>query len=164
MTEDNPFETQQSPVSVGIAECAVTTAGETLRTVGLGSCVAVSLVDTDRGVAGLLHALLPVADAYDATEACRFVDTGIEYLISEIEQRGGTQRHLEAKLAGGAEQFGQSNDPIGPQNRSQAERVLTRYEIPIAAADTGGQQSRSVHLDGETGELIVKTEQQERIL
>lgn len=48
-------------VKVGVADYAVAEAGAELMTSGLGSCVGIALVDTEAGVAGLAHAMLPDA-------------------------------------------------------------------------------------------------------
>jgi chemotaxis protein CheD len=46
-------------VNVPIAELAVATAGTTLVTTGLGSCVAIALLDARQKVGALAHVLLP---------------------------------------------------------------------------------------------------------
>jgi len=72
-------------VKVGVADYAVAESGAELVTSGLGSCVGIALVDTDAGVAGLAHAMLPEAgeggstankDRSTASESRRETDGG----------------------------------------------------------------------------------------
>jgi chemotaxis protein CheD len=58
-TDRSLEESAAERIKVGIADYAIAQSGSTLVTSGLGSCVGIALVDTDAGVAGLAHAMLP---------------------------------------------------------------------------------------------------------
>ncbi|WP_136716788.1 chemotaxis protein CheD [Halorientalis salina] len=152
-------ESQQERLKVGIAEYEVTTSGANLTTSGLGSCLGIAMYDEAAGVAGLVHVMLPSADEVDDTNEAKFADTGIELLVSEMERAGASTRHIEAKVAGGSDMldFSQNGSGIGVRNVEQVEETLDSLNIPIVSQDVGGDHGRSLKLDGNSGDLTVKS-------
>ncbi|OYR56692.1 chemotaxis protein CheD, partial [Halorubrum ezzemoulense] len=77
-------------IKVGVGELAVTADDAILTTSGLGSCVAVALVDRRAGVRGLLHAMLPAGEGRTtaASRPAKYVDTGIDSLIGGLDDAG----------------------------------------------------------------------------
>lgn len=143
-------------IKVGVGELAVATEGETLTTSGLGSCVAVALVDTRAGVRGLLHAMLPTEDGQQrpTARAGKYVDSGIEALVAALRDAGADPRRLRARVAGGAEML-DLTDAVGPRNVERVERCLAAAEIPIVARDVGEDVGRTVRFGAE-GRLVVR--------
>lgn len=149
--EDSPT------IKVGIADAAVTTNGCTIRTSGLGSCLGIVLYDEQTGVAGLVHVMLPEGDDETVTEPSKFVDTGIESLLEEMEEHGANRSTIVAKIAGGSDMLDLSEGTgrIGRRNAEKATEILHEYDISIEATDTGGDHGRSLELDTTTGSLTV---------
>ncbi|WP_418285572.1 chemotaxis protein CheD [Halorubrum sp. DTA46] len=143
-------------IKVGVGELAVATGDETLTTSGLGSCVAVALVDDHASVRGLLHAMLPSADerAKATARPAKYVDTGIETLVGELRSAGGSPTRLEARVAGGAEML-ELADAVGPRNVACVERCLRAAAVPIVASDVGDNVGRTVRLKPD-GQLSVR--------
>jgi chemotaxis protein CheD len=143
-------------IKVGVGELAVATDGETLTTSGLGSCVAVALVDDRAGVRGLLHAMLPASDESrtPAARRAKYVDAGIDALVEELVAAGGAVERLEARVAGGAEML-DLTDAVGPRNVERTERCLAAAGVPIVASDVGDDVGRTVRLRAD-GELVVR--------
>jgi len=143
-------------IKVGVGELAVATAGETLATSGLGSCVAVALVDGDAGVRGLLHAMLPSGGDRTAAAArpAKYVDTGVDALLGELDDAGADPRRIEARVAGGAEML-DLTDAVGPRNVERVAEVLDAAGVPIVASDVGDDVGRTVRLRS-NGRLVVR--------
>lgn len=152
-------ESAEQSLTIGIADYAVTTSGKTLTTNGLGSCLGVALIDAVAGVAGLIHIMRPAPDENEDISGAKFADPGIELLIDAMEQEGASQHRIEAKLAGGSNMFSFSTTGanLGSRNVEQAERVLQDLGIPITGKDVGGNQARSLHFDGHSGQLTVES-------
>jgi len=152
-------EPKEERLKVGIAEYEVTTAGADLTTSGLGSCLGVAMYDDVAGVAGLVHVMLPSAAEVDDANKAKFADTGIELLVEEMEREGAARRRIEAKIAGGSDMldFSESGSGIGVRNTEQVEATLTELDIPIVSRDVGGDHGRSLRLDGNSGDLTVKS-------
>jgi len=143
-------------IKVGVGELAVTTDDAVLTTSGLGSCVAVALVDERAGVRGLLHAMLPAGE--DRTTAisrpAKYVDTGIDSLIGALDDAGADPRRLEARVAGGAEML-DLTDAVGPRNVQRVGEVLDAVGVPVVASDVGDAVGRTVRF-GPGGRLAVR--------
>ncbi len=143
-------------VKVGVGDLAVTADGATITTSGLGSCVAVAIADERAGVRGLLHAMLPSADAVrtPAPRPGKYVDSGIETLLRDLDAAGASRPSMRAWLVGGAEML-DLTEAIGPRNVTSAERVLEAANVPIVARDVGDAVGRTVRVRA-NGAVVVR--------
>lgn len=158
---------ETEPIPVGVAEYALSTGERALRTSGVGSCGVVAVHDDAAGVSGLLHFMLPDSNGGGGRgPAAKFADSGIEAMLDAFEAEGGRPARAWAKLTGGATMidFETFERPIGEQNVEAARTVLDRLDVPIRAADVGGDAGRRVTFYPDTGELLVKTAAGERRL
>lgn len=163
--DSRPWTTTATPLprKVGIAALAVETGCRPLETSGLGSCLAVALVDERAGAVGLGHAMLPVARESRAGPPAKFVDTCVPALLAALERAGATPRRVEAKLAGGSEMLDLDlgGESIGRRNVVVARRALAERGVPVVAESVGGSHGRSVRLAPDGG-LRVRTATGER--
>ena len=142
-------------VKVGVGDLAVVSDGATLTTSGLGSCVAVAVADPIAGVRGLLHAMLPSAEnTTSSSPPAKYVDTGVDALLAEVEAAGASPGRLEARLAGGAEML-DLTAAVGPRNVEQAERSLAAATVSVVASDVGDGVGRTVRFRS-GGDLVVR--------
>ncbi|ETT85880.1 chemotaxis protein CheD [Viridibacillus sp. FSL R5-0477] len=152
-----------SVVKVGIAQMDVAKAPNTIRTSGLGSCVGVVLYDESKGIAGLIHVMLPDSQLgrTDSINVAKFADTGIPAMVNQLKQEGIQLFKLKAKIAGGAQmfQFTSSRDSmrIGPRNVEAVKLQLKKLSIPLIAEDTGGSSGRTIEFDLQTTKLNIRT-------
>ena len=162
---DDGGSTGRSRIKVGVGELAVATGGETLTTSGLGSCVAVALVDDRAGARGLLHAMLPTEDnaRTAAARPGKYVDAGIETLVDELRSVGASPNRLEARVAGGAEML-DLTDAVGPRNVEHVERSLDAAGVPIVASDVGDGVGRTVRFRADGGLVVRAADGFERTL
>ena len=113
-------------------------------------------------LAGLVHVMLP-----DSTQVrqnqnrAKFADTGIDYLIEQMEKEGALKSRLTAKIAGGAQMFAFStnNDMlrVGERNVEAVKAKLRKLGIHILAEDTGLNFGRTVEFYPETGDFVIKS-------
>ncbi|RXZ76939.1 chemotaxis protein CheD [Paenibacillaceae bacterium] len=156
---------KQNLIRVGMADLKVAQDGAVIRTTGLGSCVGVTLFDAKVRVAGMAHVMLPTSTIARETNfnLAKYADSAIPELVGRMLAEGALLRHLEAKLAGGAQMFnlpGQSDTMrIGPRNVESCKLVLSKYVIPIIGEDTGGNYGRTIELDSMTGKLHIRSVQ-----
>lgn len=146
---------------VGISDCQVSGEPDAeLVTYALGSCIAVSVWDPQKRIAGLLHYMLPESsmDPRKAeTNPCMFADTGIERLFKMASEKGADRRRLVVRLAGGAQVLDpQGVFSIGKRNYQAARKMLWKYGILIASETVGGEVSRTVRLIAEDGRCRVR--------
>jgi chemotaxis protein CheD len=147
---------------VPIAHHAVAKGRGRLVTIGLGSCVAITIHDPLTRIGGLAHVLLP--DPIGATAAehpAKFATTAVPLLLDEMRALGAKGPFI-AKLAGGASLFGtllSAGGSMGDRNIAAARAALERARIDVKAEDVGGGTGRTVVLDVANGELTVKSVQ-----
>ncbi|WP_267639254.1 chemotaxis protein CheD [Haloarchaeobius amylolyticus] len=151
------------PVQVGISEFVVRgkESEETLKSYGLGSCLAIALYDPDSGIGGLAHVMLPDGDAADGadTQPGKYADTAIRAMLRRMVEKGAAYTSVEAKIAGGSDmfQFESFGEGVGKRNVAAAKDELEKLGVPIIAEDVGGQRGRTVEFDVETGTLRIRT-------
>lgn len=149
-------------IKVGMADLNVTKSPNFLTTLGLGSCIGITLYDGVNKVAGLAHIMLPSSkEIKNNQNRAKFADTGIEDLIEAMLRIGANKYNLVAKLAGGAQMFNfnTNNDllRIGDRNIQATKEKLTELNIKIISEDTGGNFGRTIILNSTDGSLHIKT-------
>ncbi|MEW6426714.1 MAG: chemotaxis protein CheD [Thermodesulfobacteriota bacterium] len=151
-------------IIIGIGEYGVSAdPRETIKTFGLGSCVAVAVFHRPSSVAGLVHVALwnSRANGQKARELPGyFADTGIAALLRQVGEEAGRihARELEVKIAGGASVF-DPNDVfmIGYRNVLAVKHVLARFGLAPAASETGGELSRTVEVHVGKGTMTISS-------
>ncbi len=146
-------ETRKARVSV--ADWRVTDGDDTLVTSGLGSCVAVAVYDAEAAVGGLLHAMLPAAPS-PAEKPAKYVDSGLDQMLTAMYRRDADPDKVAAKLVGGSAMLNISvGDAIGDRNVEAAERALDEAGVPLVASETGGSTGRSVTFSPANGDVTI---------
>ncbi len=150
-------------IYVGVGEYATSsTPGEIVKTLALGSCVAVVILDTNNKSVGLLHIALPESSINKKRaneKPGMFADTGIPILLEEMQKLGyDGKSKLIIKLAGGASIMDPNNTfNIGKRNVLAIRKMLERFHLGAIAEDVGGNISRSVSIEMNTGKVIVSS-------
>ena len=145
-------------IKVGMADLNIGSAGEVLKTTGLGSCVGLTLYDAGARVAGMAHIMLPSSEIAreGGFNRAKYADTALPVLIERMTKAGASVRRMTAKLAGG----GQSDTMrIGPRNVETCKLLLSDIRIPLTAEDTGASYGRTIEMDSGTGLLTVRSVQ-----
>ena len=150
-----------SIIVVGMADLKVAKHPDTLTTLGLGSCVGITLFDRAKHIGGMAHCMLPTYKGFEGQNIAKFVDSAVIELINQLVRIGATRTALVAKIAGGAHMFGRSQNSdmlkIGERNAAAGLAILRQLSIPVQANDTGGSHGRTIELNIETGALRIKT-------
>jgi len=145
---------------VGMADLKVAKAPDKLTTLGLGSCVGITLYDKARKIGGMAHCMLPSYKGFEGQTKAKFVDSAVIELINHLVRIGASRGALVAKIAGGAHMFGhsQNNDllKIGERNAAAGLAILKQLAIPVHANDTGGTHGRTIELDIDSGSLKIR--------
>ncbi|MCL2821129.1 MAG: chemotaxis protein CheD [Oscillospiraceae bacterium] len=148
-------------IVVGMADLKVAKHPDTLTTLGLGSCVGITLFDRAKKIGGMAHCMLPTYKGFEGQNKAKFVDSAVIELINQLVRIGATRTALVAKIAGGAHMFGRSQNSdmlkIGERNAAAGLAILRQLAIPVQANDTGGSHGRTIELDIDSGALRIKT-------
>jgi chemotaxis protein CheD len=151
-------------IVLGVGEYGATAQkGEVIRTIGLGSCIAVVCHEPIAGIAGMIHIALPdssISQVQPVPKLGYYADTGLPAFFESMGRVGwrkGVGR-LSVKLAGGASIL----DPngtfnIGKRNLLAIKRILWGLGLGPIAEDVGGNHSRTVTIAAETGAITITT-------
>lgn len=151
-------------VKVGIADLNYVKAPQTIKTLGLGSCVGVVLYDEVNEIAGLAHIMLPESSlALDSSilNKAKYGDTAVEELMNLIVFHGARKKFIKAKMAGGAQMFHFISENemmrIGYRNVEIVKKELERLQVKLIAEDVGGHNGRTIEFSPKTCMLKIKT-------
>lgn len=150
------------PIMLGIGGLDGTrTEGSRLKTMALGSCVALIMMDPKRKAIGMAHVALPESST-DAVKALAvpgyFADTAVPALLSRMAQLGCDPRGqgFLVKLVGGSSIMdveGVFN--IGKRNVLALRKNLWHVKLAAIAEDVGGDFSRTVEVFQESGHIVI---------
>lgn len=148
-------------IRVGMADLNICKAPDTIITVGLGSCIGLTLYDPVLKIGGMVHYMLPDSTVMaNNSNIAKFADTGIPELLKRVTRAGANRGRLVAKIAGGAKMFEvaqmSSIGGIGARNAMAAKQILSKLNIKLIAEDTGLNYGRTVELHCDTGDFYIK--------
>jgi chemotaxis protein CheD len=147
-------------IDVNMSCIEVASEDRILRSVGIGSCIVITLYDPRNKVGAMAHPMLDESDKHSFKNPLRFVDSSIDVMIKELKKFGSVKNCLEAKIVGGANMFetsGENFELVGSSNIEATKKKLGIEGIKIIASDTGGSVGRSVEFDVSTGIVEVRT-------
>ena len=130
-----------------------------MSTIGLGSCVALILHDTDHNIGALAHVMLPCSNGRRERPAM-YADTVIDFLVSDLRRSGSRESAIISKLIGGASMFRTLSTilNVGEKNVEILTTGLHDRQLPIRGREVGGDFGRTVLYDpAEGGKVWIKT-------
>lgn len=148
-------------IAVGLGERVVSKdPGMVMVAFGLGSCLGIGAYDPVAKVAGLLHAVLPARRRPDDEEPSKYVDSGIDGLIEEMEKAGADRRRIYLRMAGGANMLTQAAFSkafeVGANNIQSAHKTIDRLRLRLTNQEVGGHTGRTVRLYVANGRMTVR--------
>jgi len=145
----NNYHLQPGEVFVTAEDMNVTTV--------LGSCVAVCLWDSRRGVGGMNHVMLPRFTS-SQDPSTRFGNVATFVLLDLMKEHGCLKSDLTISVFGGANSMIRGNQQneamqVGKNNIEVTKNVLKKLGLSISVEDTGGSIGRKLNFDCATGEI-----------
>ena len=153
---------------VGIAEVTVTADPKVLLvTYSLGSCIGVAIYDPVIRVGGMLHYMLPES-SIDPEKArskpAMFADTGIPALFRTAYTMGLEKKRARIVVVGGSQILDESGTfNIGKRNYAALRKIFWKNNVLISAEDVGGNVSRTLYLEIDTGKVWIRNGRREEI-
>ncbi len=149
-------------IKVGMADLNIAKSPDSLTTLGLGSCIGLTLYDPVTKIGGLVHYMLPDSTKLkNNSNIAKFGDTGIRELYKKMIEKGASPTRMVAKIAGGAKMFEVSGlssvGNVGERNAEEAKIILKELKVRLVAEDTGLNYGRTVVLNCENGEYLIKS-------
>jgi chemotaxis protein CheD len=156
-------------LTIGVSDLQVSADPEAvLVTHALGSCIGVTVYDPDARVGGMLHFMLPSGrqnpEKAKANPAM-FGDSGIPLLFRRCYELGAKKERIVVCAAGGAEVMNDNGQfKIGSRNRTVLRQLFWKNNILLAAEETGGNISRTMQLELDSGRVTIRNKGQEHLL
>ncbi len=155
MPEPATFRNEQASM-IGIGEYRV--GSFPMITIGLGSCIGLTLYDPNLKLGAMVHIMLPESGGR-ADRPGKYADTAVPLMVRELVALGCKNRSIVAKIAGGAcmfEYFGTGLN-IGERNAEKVRVLLKECHIQLCAEDVGGKVGRSVtFLPADSGRVMIR--------
>lgn len=152
---DRHFSIEAAKILPG--EYYVTQSDIVLVTV-LGSCIAACIRDTDAGIGGMNHFMLPDEGGREMlSSSARYGTYAMEVLINHLLKLGARRNRLEAKVFGGGavlESLSSSN--VGARNAEFVLNYLKTEKIPVVAKDLLDSYPRKVYYFPNNGRVMLK--------
>ena len=149
-------------VPIGVGELKVSNSpGDILRSYGLGSCIGLVILAPRQRTVGMLHVALPESKInlqLAKDQPGMFADTGIPFLLQEMERFGCSIGDMVVKIAGGACVM----DPgatfeIGKRNILAVKKNLWRFRLGPVSEDVGDVISRTLSASVDSGIVTVSS-------
>jgi chemotaxis protein CheD len=143
--------------------------GDILVTHALGSCLGITAHDSDIGLGGILHVMLPHSNLNPERAQKNpfvFVDTGVPSFFEALFAGGAKKHRLIIVVAGGAAVVGDHTDhfAIGRRNHTVLRKLFWKNNILIHAEDVGGNHPRTMYLEIGSGRTWVAGSGWEKVL
>jgi chemotaxis protein CheD len=136
--------------------------GEQIKTMGLGSCVAMVIIARNIDLAAMVHVALPES-FIDEQKSCElpgyFADTAIPVVLESMKKHGVTKSSdMIIKLVGGANVMDPENRfNIGKRNVLHLRKLLWQNHLAPRAEDVGGAISRTVWIEVGSEDVYVSS-------
>lgn len=148
---------------VGMGEVQVGGSAAEFGCLGIGSGIVLAAFEPVARVGGCAHFFLPVAPKdFDRARPGKYVDTGIEELLTRMLRLGADEKLINVALVGGAtvitsERSSSARIDLGLRNAESAHRALAAYGMRCLMEELGGQTGRSLAFSGKSGEVRIGT-------
>jgi len=151
-----------STIILGVGDLGVSnTPGDVIKTLALGSCVSVVMLEPLTRSVGMVHVALPDSSIDRAKAMAKpgyFADTGFFALLDAMKRISCVQNEkcFIIKMVGGAQVLDPNNTfNIGKRNELALKKLLWTLGMGVRAEDIGGHISRSIAVDVDAGRIII---------
>jgi chemotaxis protein CheD len=145
----------QNVIDVNTGEVKVSCAGDVLRSLALGSCIAVVAYEPLSGRGGIAHIMLPGSAPEKARLASTFYAAdAISQMFKSFTDEGINVRDIEIFLVGAANVLGRDDDTICQANIDSVSAIMDDYGVNVVSSSLGGTERKRVYLDTESGSVF----------
>ncbi len=139
-----------------------------LITTVLGSCLSLTMHHKPTGLSIICHAVMPSRsearknDENGSSKSIfQYVDSSLEWMITQYEKSGIEPSSVEVKMFGGAAMFTDFGTAakelgVGKRNVETAIDMIKKNRLKLSAWNVGGNQGRKLIFNTLTGEVLAK--------
>ena len=135
----------------------------------LGSCISVCLWDPEKKIGGMNHFMLPGKICkvdISKDRSARYGITAMNDLLDSMIKSGAERKRMVAKLFGGGSVFENKlkTNSIPDDNIRIARVMLELADIEILKTNVGGNFSRKILFDLDSGQVFLKKATKQKII
>jgi chemotaxis protein CheD len=125
---------------------------------GLGSCIALILIDKNRKLCGMSHILLPDSGERKNIEyPHKYADLSVKKLHEELIEKGAEKKHIYAYIIGGSKIFDADINITGKENINSVKKELDKLNIKIINESVGGRRGRNIKFNTQDFTILVRS-------
>jgi chemotaxis receptor (MCP) glutamine deamidase CheD len=132
-------------VDTGDVKCGV--ANSKLRSVAIGSCIAIAAYNLNKKTCALAHVMLPGKAPEKSVTKTKYAEDAINKLIEFVNGSASNVRDIEVCLVGAGNVLEKEDDTICGANINSVTKILKKKRIPVRASSLGGIVRRSIVMD-----------------
>lgn len=147
------YELMRNVIDVNTGEVKGCNDSSILRSVAIGSCIAVVAYSLGDKVGAIAHVMLPGKAREGVSDNTRYAVEAIDELIRIQVGFGVIEGDIEVCLIGAGNVLEKEDDTICQSNICSIETILKEKNIPVRASVLGGIKRKSVILEVATGRV-----------
>ena len=124
-----------------------------LRSIAIGSCIAVVAYSFRARAGAIAHIMLPGRARDKTKEKTRYAEDAVDVLIGIMEGFGVVHEDVEVCLVGAGNVLEKKDDTICQSNIDSVIEIMKDKNIPVRASVLGGVKRKSVVMDVEYGKV-----------
>ncbi|AQQ69782.1 Chemoreceptor glutamine deamidase CheD [Limihaloglobus sulfuriphilus] len=145
----------QNIIDVNTGDVKVSCGGEVLRSLALGSCIAVVAYDPASGAGGIAHIMLPgMAPENARLSGTFYAEDAISNMLELFSEAGTDTGNLEVFLVGAANVLKRHDDTICEANINSVLKIMDEKGINVVSSFLGGTERKRVYLDTSSGSVF----------
>lgn len=133
-------------IDIGTGEFRLSREDVVLRSLALGSCIALIAYDSSTGIGAVAHIMMPGRSPRLDGDKGRYAENAVELLLTGMARAGSELARVEGCLIGAANVLKRSDDTICRDNIQSLRLLLNQQRIPIRATELGGMERRNALL------------------
>ena len=124
-----------------------------LRSIAIGSCIAVVAYSFRDRAGAIAHIMLPGRASGATKEKTRYAEDAVDELLGILEGFGVDLGDIEVCLVGGGNVLEKEDDSICQSNIESITGIMKERNIPVRASVLGGIKRKSVMMDVASGKV-----------
>jgi chemotaxis protein CheD len=124
-----------------------------LRSVAIGSCIAIAAYSLRDRAGALAHIMLPGKARESTDEKTRYAIDGVDKLLEIMKGFGVDHADIEVCLVGAGNVLEKHDDTICQSNIKSVTEIMAEKNIPVKATVLGGVKRKSLMMDVVSGKV-----------
>ena len=143
----------EKTIDVNTGEVKGSSGSGILRSIAIGSCIAVVAYSFRDRAGAIAHIMLPGKAREDTKERTRYAEDAVDELLGIMEGFGVDQSNIEVCLVGAGNVLEKEDDTICQSNIDSVVGIMEEKNIPVRASVLGGIKRKSVIMDVASGKV-----------